>query len=77
MCLSVVAKIIEITNSTEALVDINGVKKKITVSLLADKINEGDWVLVHTGFAIAMVDEEKAMEILETYEQLDSKITGD
>ncbi|MCY3413837.1 MAG: HypC/HybG/HupF family hydrogenase formation chaperone [Candidatus Heimdallarchaeota archaeon] len=70
MCLSVVAKIIEILDQNKALVDINGVKKTITISLMADDLHINEWVLVHTGFAIAKVDEEKAREILASYEQI-------
>lgn len=72
MCLSVVAKILEIIDQNDALVDINGVKKKIIIALFADQLKVDDWVLVHTGFAVAIVDEKKAMEILEAYEQIAS-----
>lgn len=72
MCLSVVAKILEIIDQNDAQVDINGVRKKIIIALLADQIKVGDWVLVHTGFAVAIIDEKKALEILEAYEQIGS-----
>jgi hydrogenase expression/formation protein HypC len=66
MCLSVVAKIIKLVGD-EAIVELNGVKKRIEVGLLADQISEGDWVLVHTGFAIAKINETRAREILSAY----------
>ena len=67
MCLSVVAKIMELLENNEARADIGGVKKIINLGILASEIEVGDWVLIHTGFAIAKVDEKKANEILEAY----------
>jgi hydrogenase expression/formation protein HypC len=46
-----------------AEVDINGVKTRANTSLL-DDVNIGDWVIVHTGFAIQKYDEEEALETL-------------
>ena len=67
MCLSVVAKIMELLENNEARANIDGVKKIINLGILAAEIEVGDWVLIHTGFAIAKVDEKKANEILEAY----------
>ena len=67
MCLSVVAKIMELLENNEARANIDGVKKIINLGILTSEIEVGDWVLIHTGFAIAKVDEKKANEILEAY----------
>ncbi len=72
MCLSVVAKIIEFIDQTQAKVDINGVTKIITISLLKNELELNDWVLIHTGFAIAKIDESKAMEIINAYDKIDN-----
>lgn len=58
MCWSVPAKIIDIKKNI-ATVDISGVRKEIILSLV-DEPKEGDYVLVHAGYAIQKVDEEKA-----------------
>ncbi len=67
MCLSVVAKIEEILENGEAIANIDNVKKTINLGIMASEIEVGDYVLIHTGFAIAKVDEEKANQILEAY----------
>ena len=67
MCLSVVAKIEEILENGEAIANIDNVKKTINLGIMASEIAVGDYVLIHTGFAIAKVDEEKANQILEAY----------
>jgi hydrogenase expression/formation protein HypC len=46
-----------------AKVDVAGVGRNINVSLLEDGeggVREGDWVLIHVGFAISRIDEEEA-----------------
>ncbi|MDW7976343.1 MAG: HypC/HybG/HupF family hydrogenase formation chaperone [Leptospiraceae bacterium] len=60
-------KVIKVFDSQEALVEYKGIEKKIDVSLV-QPVCEGEFVLVHTGFAIQKIDEEefqKTMEILE------------
>ncbi len=58
MCWSVPGKIIEINGSIGTIV-LSGVKKDIPLDLIDDpKI--GDYVLIHAGYAIQKVDEEKA-----------------
>lgn len=56
MCLAIPAKIIKLNNA-HAEVDIMGVRKEINV-VLVDKLNVGDKVMVHAGFAINKIDEE-------------------
>lgn len=64
MCLAIPAKIIEI-NGFDGVVDLSGVQRKVRLDLIPDaKI--GDYVLLHTGFAIETVDEERAKEMLDT-----------
>ena len=67
MCLSVVAKIEEVLENGEAIANIDNVRKAINLGIMAAEIEVGDYVLIHTGFAIAKIDEEKANQILEAY----------
>lgn len=72
MCLAIPGQIREFTDETGQLatVDVDGVRRKINVGLVApDGLEEGDWVLIHVGFAISRIDEEEAAE---TYEALKS-----
>ena len=60
MCLAVPGRIIE-QNGTEATVDFQG--SRVAVSLqLTPEAKQGDWVLVHAGFAISQLDEAEARE---------------
>lgn len=68
MCLSVVAKIEKLHGDGKATVVLGNVRKTIELGLLQDDASTGDWVLVHTGFAIAKIDEQRAQEILAAYE---------
>ena len=63
MCLAVPAKIIEVLENGLARCDLNGVKKEINVSLIAQQ-KVGDWVIVHVGFALNRIDEAQAQETL-------------
>jgi hydrogenase assembly chaperone HypC/HupF len=51
----------------EALVELGGVTKMVSITLL-ESVAPGDYVLVHAGFAIGVVDEEEARLSLEAYE---------
>ena len=57
MCLAFPGKIESISGEM-AVVDYGGVKKSANVSFVEGQV--GEWVLVHVGFAIEKVDEERA-----------------
>lgn len=61
MCLGIPAKVIQIDESKQGKVDYLGTKVKTNFALL-ENIKVGDWVIVHAGFAISMLDEEEAKE---------------
>jgi len=69
MCLGIPAKIIRI-NGDFADANINGASLRIGIQLL-DQVKPGDYVLVHTGYALEIIDEKDAMETLETIRQLE------
>ena len=65
MCLAIPAKIIELLPSGEnrALVEVVGVRRQIDTGLLQDDPPaNGDWVLVHVGFAMSKISEEDALD---------------
>ena len=54
-----------------AKVDVNGVRRTISVRLLADEnLMIGDWVLVHVGFAMAKIDELEAAFTLDQVQKM-------
>lgn len=69
MCLGVPAKVIELIANEVARVDVNGNQTEISVRLTPEvKINE--YVLVHAGFAMEIIDESIALETMKYLEEL-------
>jgi hydrogenase expression/formation protein HypC len=69
MCLAIPGKIV-IINDNIAQVDVAGIVKEASLQLVPDaKI--GDYVLLHAGFAIQMLDEDEALETLKLWESID------
>ncbi len=68
MCLAIPAKILEIRGG-EAIVDFGGVKRSVMLTLLPE-VRKGDYVLVHTGFAIEVLDENEATETLRLWKEI-------
>jgi hydrogenase expression/formation protein HypC len=69
MCLAIPAKIIKINEKDNtALVDYSGVKKETKLDLVDAKI--GDYILIHAGFAIEILDEKQAKLNLEVIEAM-------
>ncbi len=69
MCLAVPARIVELKDDN-AVLDALGNRWKAKTSLLP-KAKIGDIVLVHAGFAIAIVDEEDAKQTWQLIAELD------
>ncbi|NIA09495.1 MAG: HypC/HybG/HupF family hydrogenase formation chaperone [Nitrospiraceae bacterium] len=67
MCLSIPAKIEKIYDET-ALCSVGGSTYEANLQLLAhEQVREGDYVLIHTGFAIQKLDEEDAKASLDAF----------
>ena len=62
MCLAVPA-LIKSIKGQQAVVDIEGVTREISLQLTPEA-KVGDYVLLHTGYAISVIDEEEAKETL-------------
>lgn len=68
MCLAIPAKVISIKQD-KAEVDFGeGVLREANITLV--KVKVGDYVLVHAGYAIQVLDEEEAEETLELWNQI-------
>lgn len=68
MCLGVPGKIIEIKRNV-AKVDVGGFLRDISIELCPG-VSVGEYVLIHTGFAIQKVDEKEAKETLELLKEM-------
>lgn len=67
MCLSIPAKIEKIEGDT-ALVSVGGATYTAGLDMVSD-VEVGDYVLIHTGFAIQKISEEEAEETLRLFEE--------
>lgn len=75
MCLAIPGQIETITSFEEfnrmGRVNFGGIVKEINLSYVPEA-DEGDWVIVHAGFAISALDAEEAEQILADLEEIDS-----
>ena len=68
MCLAVPVRVVSIEGD-EAETEIGGVKRRISIALTPE-VRVGDYVLLHTGYAIGVVDEAEAEETLKLFEEI-------
>lgn len=68
MCLAIPAKVLEVKGG-EAVVDFGGVERRVILTLLPEA-QEGDYVLVHTGYAIQVLDQHEAIETLRIWQEI-------
>jgi hydrogenase expression/formation protein HypC len=66
MCLGVPGQVVRLPDGHDhvAVVDVGGVRRDVNLMLLDEPPDPGDWVLVHVGFAMAMIDEDEARATL-------------
>jgi len=70
MCLAVPVKIVSI-DGDEAEAEIAGVRRRVSIALTPEA-KVGDYVLLHTGYAIGVIDEAEAEETLKLLEEIAS-----
>jgi len=70
MCLAIPSKVLSIDENNMAEVDTLGVKREVSLDLVPDEVNVGDYVLIHVGYAMGKIDEKEALESLEIYKKL-------
>lgn len=64
MCLGVPLKVINIIDNEKAIAQL-GEKTTLEINIsLLDNVKEGDYVIVHAGFAISVLENEEAIEII-------------
>jgi hydrogenase expression/formation protein HypC len=81
MCLAIPGRIIEITEDADpslrrGKVDFSGVRKEVSLAFTPEA-GTGDYVLVHAGFALNVVDETEAQKIFEHLDQMGELADGD
>ena len=68
MCLAIPARITSI-DGNDAEADIDGVRRKIGI-MLTPQVKVGDYVLLHTGYSIGIVNATEAEETLALFREL-------
>ncbi len=68
MCLAVPVRIVSIAGD-EAETEIAGVRRRVSIALTPEA-KVGDYVLLHTGYAIGVVDEAEAEETLKLLQEI-------
>ena len=69
MCLAIPAKIVDLLPGDMAMVDLGGVRKDISIALV-DGLAVGDYVILHTGFALSKLDPEEAERTLALFAEM-------
>lgn len=75
MCLGIPGRIVEVIDEDLMLAkaDVSGVKRNINIGLVhygEERIEAGDWVLIHVGFALSKIDEAEAQATIKALEDI-------
>ncbi|MFO1305900.1 MAG: HypC/HybG/HupF family hydrogenase formation chaperone [Burkholderiales bacterium] len=68
MCLAIPARVVALPEPDAALVEVDGVRKRISLALV-EGVEVGDYVIVHVGYALTRLDPEEAARTLEVFAQ--------
>jgi len=78
MCLSIPSQILEIDDLNNALVQTLGVKRRVSLDLVPEKCEVGDFVLIHVGVAMEKIDKAAALDSIALYKEIVTKMhTGE
>jgi len=69
MCLALPALVVALQPDEHALVDLGGVRKSVNVALVPEA-RVGDYVIVHVGHAIGLLDAEEAARTLALFAEM-------
>jgi len=75
MCVGIPAQVVEILPAERkmAVVEVEGVRREVSIVIVADQgLEIGDWVLLHVGFAMSIIDEDEANAQLDFMRMLGS-----
>jgi len=72
MCLAIPARVVELLADDQALVELAGVQKTISLALVQD-VTVDDYVIVHVGFALNKLDPQEAQKTLQLFAEMDQQ----
>lgn len=76
MCLAIPVRVTELLPGQQAMVDLGGVRKEISLALL-DGVQVGDYVILHVGYALTRLDTEEAERTLALFALLPPPSQGE
>lgn len=76
MCLAIPALVVELRDNDNALVELAGVRKEISLALVED-VSAGDYVIVHVGYALNKLDPDEAARTLALFAELERHEAGE
>jgi hydrogenase expression/formation protein HypC len=75
MCLALPARVVERIDDDQASVDLGGVRKTVSLALVPEA-RVGDYVIVHVGHAIGLLDAEEAERTLALFAEMAAAVDG-
>lgn len=69
MCLAIPGEVVSLEKDGVAEVDVNGARQQVRLDTIEDEVEVGDYLLVHTGFAIRRLPEDEAEETLDLFDE--------
>lgn len=72
MCLAIPALLVEKRPNDQALVELGGIRKHVSIALVPEA-NVGDYVIVHVGHAIGVLDPDEAQKTLAMFAEMQSR----
>ncbi|GAA6874351.1 hydrogenase assembly protein HupF [Helicobacter pylori] len=73
MCLAIPSKVIAI-NDNVAILETLGVQREASLDLMGESVKVGDYVLLHIGYVMSKIDEKEALESIELYQEMITKM---
>jgi hydrogenase expression/formation protein HypC len=70
MCIGFPGKILSIDETNQAVIDIGGIRREVSLDIMDEPVSVGDYVITHAGFAIHKVDEAQALDSLELLKEI-------
>lgn len=73
MCLAVPVRVERLLDNEMAVVEMDGLRKEISLALV-DGVREGDYVILHVGYALTRLDPEEAERTLALFAELANRL---
>lgn len=71
MCLAIPAQVKKYIDDNIIIADFGkGVTREVSIALMPEEVKLGDWILIHTGYAVSKMKPEEAKETLAMWEEI-------